>query len=118
MNGKQIQEVTVRGLTYLTETGHEEFIDFSKCLENYLSIAYSPENLRRIQEFNHLNNEQLEDYRRSKYWSTIVGERNIIELYITFYTDTPTRFDFDSKEEFQKVRKAIEKYGWTTGDRT
>lgn len=99
-----------------------EFIDFSECLENYASTHYSSDNLRRMQELNQWDDEQSEKYRRASYTCRLVADRNILEPpwdtgpYIEFYTDPPTRFNFDSKEEFHTVRMTLEQYGWQTHD--
>jgi hypothetical protein len=124
MNGKQIQKITSEGLIYLDEKGEERFIDFLACYEKELQRFMNPDNLKRIQDINGFNAEQLEQsIQRHKEWK-VVADRSIIgepigtAPYIEFYTEPLIRFEFDTKDEFQKVRHSIEQERWRTSDRS
>lgn len=122
MNGKQIREITAKGLLYVDDNGEEQFIEFSDCYDNHLSRYTNPERLEIIKQVNNFDDEQLAKSIERKKQYKAIGDRQILSPpwgdgpYIEFYTDPPLRFNFDSEDEFSEVRSEIENGGWTTYD--
>lgn len=122
MDGQRIHNITAEGLTYLKDDGSVGCIDFVECYERYIAEFMEPENLKRFQEANHLDNERLkQSIQRRKEWKEVaarnaVGEPWGTAPYIEFYTEPRTRFEFASKEEYWEVRSATEQGGWRTHD--
>jgi hypothetical protein len=122
MDGKQIRKVTPEGVVYLDENGDEQFIDFAACYKNYFTRRTSPEEWEVIKKVNNKTDVDWEWYvERVKRWRE-VGGRQILTPpladgpYIEFHTEPSTRFKFETEQEFQKVRNAIGRTGWKTGD--
>jgi hypothetical protein len=121
VDGKRIQTITAEGLTYLTDDGEEAFIDFRVCHTNDFNRHTTPKNIEQMKAWNPQDNwdeDGVKEYiERVKSWRK-VANRNILELYIEFYTDPPIRFDFATVEEFHAVRSRLEKLKWYTFDLT
>lgn len=122
MNGQRIQNITAEGLTYLKDDGTEGFIDFAACYERDFAKFMQPDNLKRHQEANHLDDEQLkQSIEKAREWKevayTMPGNLPMGNApYIEFYTEPPTRFEFVTDEAFWEVRRAIRRNGWRTID--
>lgn len=125
MDGKQIRGISPEGLVYLTESGHEAFIDFSVCHTNYIRQMTSPEGIERMKELNPQSRWDAEGVNRYvekvTRWKE-VGRRNVLGApwadgpYIEFHTQPPIRFDFATADEYAKVRHSMEQFGWRTMD--
>jgi hypothetical protein len=125
MDGKQIRAIKAEGLVYQTESGEEDFIDFSVCYANYIRKMTSPEGIERMKELNPQSQWDAEVVKR--YIEKVtrrkeVGRRNVLSAlwadgpYIEFHTEPPIRFDFATANDYAKVRHALEQFGWRTMD--
>jgi hypothetical protein len=125
VDGKQIQHITADGLSYLDEDGHEEYINFIACYEHYLREATSPEYIERIKMLNQQmdwDNEGVKKYVEKRTRWKEIAMRDVLTApwadgpYIEFYTEPPVRFNFETKEQYSKIRSEIEGFGWKTFD--
>jgi hypothetical protein len=105
IDGARIQRITKEGLFYLDDEGKETFIDFEECYKRKLAEFMQPENLKRHQEINHMNDEQLEQSIQRRKETQYVAAKNSLgdplgtAAYIEFYTDPPMRFEFEAKAD-------------------
>jgi hypothetical protein len=122
MDGKQIKEITPKGLMYIDDTGVEQFINFAKCYEIYVQEMLSPEHWEQHKQLNNKSDEDWDAYVEWIQRHKLVADRNILTPpwadgpYIEFYTKPPIRFKFDTTEEFRKIYGLIHEAGWTTSD--
>lgn len=128
MDGKRIQSITEKGITYLDENGAEKFIDFAVCSENDIRKHLQPAYLARYKELNKLTDEDLENAIEKFKQSKVVADRNILGTptednvwgngipYIEFYTEPPCRFEFENEKAFRHVQYTIAEWGWMTFD--
>lgn len=124
MNGQQIQKIEPAGLNYLDEVGKLGFIDFLVCHQNFVQRSTTPEALENVKEWNHMNDDDLNDYVRGVHeWRVVAGRyfsssSDKDRPYIEFYTEPPIRFEFRSPQEFQRVIYLLKNAGWRTRDLT
>src|SRR5260221_3757403 len=112
IDGKQIRTLTPQSLTYLTDAGNEEIIDFAVCYANYLRKTTSPEYIEGMKELNpqsRWDEEGVRNYiERRRKWKEI-GSRQVLTppwddgLYIEFHTEPPIRLKFDTVEGYRNV---------------
>ncbi|MBC8170763.1 MAG: hypothetical protein H7X77_03800 [Anaerolineae bacterium] len=116
MDKKQIKVINVHRITYLDSNGQEVFIDFRNCYKNYLKDRLSSEGWNSHRELNGQNARDWDTYlNRVIDWHE-VGWRDISECCIELYTEPAILFEFESVEEFHKIRYSIHKTGWITRD--
>jgi hypothetical protein len=116
LDGKSIIRMIAEGVNYLDDEGIEQFISYQACFENYLEEYASPKSWERHKELNLWHDKSFEDYVESVKSNKKVADRNIHDLYIEFYTEPRICFNFESQDEWWKLRKHIEKSGWRTWD--
>lgn len=123
MDGKNIREVTSKGISYIDDAGQEQFIDFEACYQNYLKRFDDPEYIERFRQMSKLGDKELKDsIRRLKEWRQI-GARTVLGPpwedgpYIEFHTEPPIRFQFETREGmFDLIIHTARKAGWLTFD--
>ncbi|MCQ3930886.1 MAG: hypothetical protein DPW16_10550 [Chloroflexi bacterium] len=92
MDGKNIREVTSKGVSYIDDDGQEQFIDFETCYQNYLKSFEDHEYIENIRQQSKDDAELQKWLERRKAWRE-VGVRNILQPpwadgpYIEFYTE-------------------------------
>ena len=118
MDGKQIREVTPQGIVYLDHNGEEQFIDFAECYENYVKRRTTPEYWEDFKTLNHKTDADWDGYVEwVKRWKE-VGVRDVLDLYIEFYTIPSIRFNFSSKDDYHGVEGAVRRARWRLFDMT
>jgi hypothetical protein len=96
---KQIIEINESGLTYIDD-GTQRFIDFEECCHN----PYTWDKDGSPQYFDPS--------------MRVIGFRNVdaTPLYMKFFTNPHTLFEFSDEKSFYTTSDAIEEAGWQTFD--
>ncbi len=97
---EMLTEISSEGFTLIVADDESFQIDFETCFLNHLK-EIEPEEKR----------ERYREYRT-------VGQRNISENFIEFFTDPITRLEFDSINDFHELRHRIRRLRWRTIDLT
>lgn len=124
MDGHRIKRVTNEGLFYLDDHDEEQFIDFALCHRNHIESHSTPEALQFAKTANNMTDDALREHIVDLNDWKVVANRNFdgypdsLNPYIEFYTQPPIRFNFQTREEFELIRRAIHKAGWRTFDIT
>ena len=124
MDGKQIRKIAAEGLHYLDDNGTEQFIDFLVCYQNFVRRNTTPEALKNVKEWNHMNDDSLKEYvKRLSEWRVVAGRNfdgspDASNPYIEFYTEPPTRVQFNTQYEVYQVIHLLKNAGWRTTDLT
>lgn len=95
IDAKQVIEITPTELVYKQLDGQQGVIHFEACGLSWVAV--------------HSASEQARD---------VVGDRNVILLYIKFYTEPPTYIYFKNGRTFQEMKMTLRRYGWHTFDLT
>ncbi len=103
---KKVESIFDEGLEYIDDSGNKQWIDFNACYNEYL---------RQREALGELYTAERREI--DKKWRRI-GNRDLSASppFIEFFTQPVTRFNFDSDDEFHKVRFQIKKAGWRTFD--
>jgi hypothetical protein len=120
MDGKQIKEITPEGISYLDDEGSERFIDFAECFENFKGEIITPEYWERYKKLNHLSDKHWDEYLAGLERWKRVGQRNYSAHppFIQFFTRPMIMFEFENKNDFDKVIYLLRKAKWQTIDLT
>ncbi len=100
MDETNIVELRDDGIVYIDDEGVQQFIDFEACYQRYIVMV------RQIQ-----GREPISGWKE-------IARRDIINRFVTFHTEPPTRFDFSTEEAWQEVVDHVYKIGWHTFDLT
>lgn len=124
IDGSRIQRITAEGLFYLDENDQEQFIDFAACHELWFAKALQRLELDKSREQNpkmmKVRDMSIDHHIRNKTTYTYVADGSLLGFTssglpgLRFYTDPPTIFEFETRDDFDRVKSLIEDIGWKT----
>ena len=133
INASQIREISAKGITYIDDDGSEGFIDFEVCYQNFLKPRLSQEAYNQHKAINPVNH--FKTYDEYVDWNMSlkqIGRRNVDgnknglltsdpksgNPYFVFFTEPPIAIECDTQNEYWRVRRGFQQYGWYTQDMT